>query len=73
MTEHPEKKQLVGATKLTVHLLNPGDTLLKPPLLTGSLKKLMKENELVLAYVWKGKKYYAALKKLTELEPVQGL
>lgn len=36
------------------------------------LKKLLRENELVLAYYWKGKKYYKGLKKIKELETVIG-
>jgi hypothetical protein len=36
------------------------------------LKKLLRENELVLAYYWQGKKYYKGLKKIKELETVMG-
>ena len=31
------------------------------------LKKLIRENELVVGYVWKGKKYYTSLKKIRSL------
>lgn len=36
------------------------------------LKKVIKENEMVIIYTWKGKKYYKALKKIKRLEPVLG-
>lgn len=36
------------------------------------LKKLLRENELVVAYYWQGKKYYKGLKKIKELETVLG-
>jgi hypothetical protein len=65
----PERKLLVAATKLKVKQLNVGDTLdtIKP---SSTLKKLMKNNELIVAYTWKGKKYYLALKKLTVLPKI---
>ena len=65
----PERKLLVARTKLKVKKLNTGDTLstLKP---SATLRKMMKDNELILSYSWKGKKYYAALKKLTVLEKI---
>lgn len=34
------------------------------------LKKMISQNELVLAYKWKGKKYYKALKTIRELDTV---
>jgi hypothetical protein len=33
------------------------------------LKKLISENELVIQYNWKGRRYYKTLKKLTVIEP----
>lgn len=71
--EYPEKKILVPATKHTVRQLSIGDTLRKPVTLTASLKKMMKQNEVIIAYKWKGKKYFAVLKKLTVLAAVHGV
>lgn len=34
------------------------------------LKKLIRENELVVGYIWKGKKYYVSLKKIRGLPMV---
>jgi hypothetical protein len=34
------------------------------------IKSLAKTNDLVIIYMWNKKKYYAALKKITELEPI---
>jgi len=40
---------------------------------TAKLKKQMNDNELIFAYWWNGKKYFAVLKKLTVLEPLLGM
>jgi hypothetical protein len=41
------------------------------PTANGShIKNLVKTNDLVIVYLWKNKKYYIALKKITELDPV---
>jgi hypothetical protein len=68
----PKKEVLVPSTKLKVRQLNTGDTLsnVKP---SAALIKMMKNNELIISYIWKGKKYYAALKKLTVLEKIHGV
>lgn len=68
-SDGPERKVLVASTKLKVKQLNVGDTLdtIRP---SATLKKLMMNNELIVAYAWKGKKYYVALKKLTVLPKI---
>jgi hypothetical protein len=37
---------------------------------TSTIQKLTHKNEVVVAYTWKKKKYFAVLKKLKKLEPV---
>ncbi|HUR66553.1 MAG TPA: hypothetical protein VMZ03_09390 [Chitinophagaceae bacterium] len=65
----PERKILVPFTKLKVTRLHTWDTpgTIKP---SATLKKLMKNNELIVSYLWKRKTYYATLKKLTVLEKI---
>lgn len=73
IVSYPEKKTLVPVTRKKVLQLNPGDILtgvMKP---SAALQKLMKANALVVAYLWKGKKYYAALKKLVVLPVMHGI
>lgn len=72
-TDIPGEKQLVPATKLTVKQISIGDTLHKPMFSSPTLEKMMKENELIIYYTWKGKKYFAKLKKLVVLETVHGV
>lgn len=72
-TEVPEKKQLVPLTSRVVKQLNIGDTLQSPLAGIGKLKKMMSENEVIISYTWKGKRYFIPLKKLSALEPVHGL
>lgn len=73
MVEYPQKRTLVPATKQKVYEIVMGDTLKVLPSLSSKLSKQMKENELIVGYWLKGKKYYATLKKLVELEPLLGM
>lgn len=73
MIEVPENKQLVPATKLAVKQIAIGDSLRKPMFISPGLQKMMKENEVLIYYIWKGKKYYLKLKKLVVLDPVHGV
>jgi len=68
-SEQPVKKTLVPSTKLKVLQLLPGD-LVSNMTISSSLKKMMAVNELIVAYTWKGKKYYVPLKKITVLQPI---
>lgn len=67
--EMPFKKTLVAATKMKVLQFQKADsaTVSKP---SSTLKKMMKQSELILSYSWKGRIYYTTLKKITILEPV---
>jgi hypothetical protein len=50
-----------------------GDTLKQAIVPTAKVKKQMNDHELIFAYWWNGKRYFAALKKLTVLEPLEGM
>ena len=64
MIEVPENKQLVPATKLAVKQIVIGDSLRKPHVhLPRLVQKMMKENEVLIYYIWKGKSITPKLKK----------
>jgi transcription antitermination factor NusG len=73
ISEYPRKTTLVPATKNKVQQVNIGEPLKRTVVQTALLKKMMKENEVIVAYIWKGKKYYLSLKKLTVLEIIHGV
>ncbi len=72
-SDYPEKKTLVASTKLKVTQLAMGDSLSTSSKPTQTLRKLTAGNQLVIVYSWKGRKYYAVVKKLTVLNPVHGV
>lgn len=64
-----EKKILVAKTSNTVLeilLMKKMDPAPRPGTALGLL---LKSNEVVLVYIWKGKQYFSALKKIIVLEP----
>ena len=65
----PVTTVLVPKTTNKIVFLNPKELTGKPVTPSASAKKLIDTSELVLAYKWKGKIYYKALKELKELEP----
>ena len=65
----PEKIILVPKTNNKVVEVKLGDTLMQKRK-NAYIKKLLKNNDVVIAYLWKGKKYFTAAKKIKELEPV---
>lgn len=73
VVSYPVKKTLVASTKQKVLQLNKGDSVTRVITPSVSLKKMMKGNELIVAYLWKGKKYYAALRKLSVLPVLHGI
>jgi hypothetical protein len=65
----PHKTILVPKTSNKVIKIEPVKS--AGPTANGShIKNLVKTNDLVIVYLWKNKKYYIALKKITELDPV---
>lgn len=70
---YPVEKTLVASTHIKTVQLNIDVT--QNPVIapTTKLKKLMKNNELIIGYLCKGKKYYASLKKLIQLAPFEGI
>ena len=73
ITEYPSKKTLVPATSKQVYEIILGDTLKQAIVPTAKVKKQMIDHELIFAYWWNGKRYFAALKKLTVLGPLEGM
>lgn len=68
-----EKKQLVPATTQKVLRIERGDTINTAIKTTPALQKMTAANELIISYLWKGKKYYTAIKKLVVLEPLHAM
>jgi hypothetical protein len=68
----PSGVTLVPHSKFKIIELHKKDSLpaLNAPSL--KLKKLIRENDLVVYYSWQGRKYYRVLKEIRELEPVYG-
>lgn len=71
--DYPEKKTLVPATTLRVTQLALGDSLSASSKPAKALRTLTAGNQLVIVYSWKGKRYYAVVKKLKVLRPVYGV
>jgi len=71
--DQPGKKILVPSTGYKVLQVQPGDTLQAIGKLSGTVKKMMNNSELVIAYNWKGVTYYNSVKKITVLERVHAL
>lgn len=64
----PVTTELVPRTTHKVVRLHPLATTNAAPIPSGA-QKLLQTSELVVGYKWKGKTYYKALPKITELEP----
>jgi hypothetical protein len=64
----PEQTTLVPKTHDKVIELKIADPLQVEE--TSTLRKLIKKNDVVVAYTWKNKRYFAVLKKLKKLDPV---
>jgi hypothetical protein len=60
---------LIKATKNRVVMITPSGEAKSNLPLSANHTKIIKENELVLFYSWKGKKYYKAVKKMMVLAP----
>jgi hypothetical protein len=65
---NPVKTVLVPANGLKTYLLSDLSVVTKTYISTPF--KLVRSNEVVIEYEWKGKKYYKTLKKLTILDPL---
>ena len=66
---NPRKVVLVPATKNKVVQLEVA----KPETenkKSGTIRKLIGRNDIVVEYLWKGKRYLVSIKKITKLEPV---
>lgn len=63
---------LVPPSKSKIIELHKKDSLPALNAPSPRLKKLIRENDLVVYYSWQGRKYYGVLKKIKKLEPVYG-
>ena len=69
-TDSPTRVQLVPSLQKKVIQLEPGDPepAIRRPF--ASLAKMIRNDEFILRYVWKGKVYYRSLAKISVLDPV---
>ena len=65
----PEKIVLVPVTKNKVLELQVDESSVQNKK-TATIRRLTEKNDLVIVYVWKGKKYFLVYKKLKKLGPV---
>ena len=69
-TDFPVPVQLVPSLQKKVLQLEPGDTVpaIRRPF--ASLAKMIRNDEFILRFVWKGKVYYRSMAKISVLDPV---
>ena len=65
--DFPKTIVFVPKTTSRVALITPTETVKSTP--SSTLKKMIKENQVVVAYIINGKRYYSAVKKFTVIEP----
>lgn len=65
----PDTVTLVKATKNRVVMITPYGEITSTAAINAFHKKLIRENELVVFYRWKGKTYFNLVKKMTTLAP----
>jgi hypothetical protein len=65
--------ELIPKTKMAIRQLKWNEKAMPLKTTPSWLKKMMDENELIIVYFWKGKKYYKPLKKILELENTSGV
>jgi hypothetical protein len=66
---NPVKTELVPLTNNKVLSLKRGAVMSTNPS-NATLKKLIDRNDVVIVYLWKGKRYFLTVKEITKLEPV---
>jgi hypothetical protein len=71
--QNPSKEILVPATKLKVISIVPGKTKNSSLARSPSFIKMTKRAELIVSYIYRGKKYFIEIKKIKLLQPVVGV
>jgi hypothetical protein len=67
--DNPHKTTLVPKTSNKVIKIDPTESV--EPVENGAhIKNLIKANDVVITYVWKGKEYFVTEKKIKELDPI---
>ena len=70
---NPVKEVLVPFTKQKVISIVPGKTMNNNLSRSSWFRKMIKHNELILSYMYSGKKYFIGVKKIKVLQPVAGV
>lgn len=71
--DKPIKVILVPATKLKVVSITPDENQVAKMPSSSLFKKLKNQSELIVSYLYKGKKYFIGVKKIKKLEPIAGM
>jgi len=71
--DNPVKVVLVPATKLRVVSIAPVDSPVNKMNPETWLRNMIEHSELVVCYIYRGKKYYIGVKKIKKLQPVAGI
>jgi hypothetical protein len=70
---NPEKEILVPFTRQQVVSIVPGKTMNNVISQGAWFRNMAKKNELIVSYMYRGKKYFIAVKKIKMLKPVAGV
>ena len=71
--DKPVKEELVPATKEKVLSIVPAETKKSSLTKTSWFIKMTKHSELIVSYLYHGKKYFIMIKKIKMLEPIAGV
>jgi len=69
----PFKEILVPSTKLRVISITPVGVPAIDPVRTAWFRNMVKHSELIVSYLYKGKKYFIGINKIKKLRPVAGV
>ena len=73
LPDNPVNEELVPATKGKVLSIVPAETKKSSLTKTSWFIKMTKHSELIVSYLYHGKKYFIMIKKIKMLEPVAGV
>ncbi|MBC7873527.1 MAG: hypothetical protein H7Y01_06015 [Ferruginibacter sp.] len=71
--DRPVEDVLVPASKLRVMSITPVGSPTDKIINTSWFRKLLRQSELIVSYLYKGKKYFIPVKKIKILAPVAGI
>jgi len=73
ISSNPVKEVLVPATTQKIISVKTGQFIKNHTIKVSTFRNLAKHSELIVSYVYKGRKYFIGVKKIKVLEPVAGV